>query len=300
MTAIAAEQTRHSRKPAGAAVGIPPRQVDFRHDPTGKRYFYADNGFATLFFATLSGIFPPGERFFMDSVRHYRHRIKDPTLQAQISGFIGQEAIHGREHERLNAFFTEQNIPVHYAERGVKIGLGILRRFSAEQQLACTIFMEHFTALLGEQLLKDEAFRKGADPETMKIWMWHALEELEHKSVAYDVYQQVSGSRRHRMIAFPLVAVVLLPCILGALAAMVAADGQLTHWEDNRKGWRLLFNGRKGLISRFLPKMLDFLKPDFHPDDHDTDALVREWREKLFGEQGTLNDEFRNRQALSA
>ncbi len=132
---------------AGASVGIPPRNIKFSHDYySARRYPIADNAFASSVIAVLSGIFPPGERFFVESVRHFRDQITDPELKAQVSGFIGQEALHGREHERLNAIFSDMGIRVDFAEKGVKMGLSILERFSPEQQLACTIFMEHFTA----------------------------------------------------------------------------------------------------------------------------------------------------------
>ena len=99
-----------TRKLGGASVGIPPRQLNFRLPDEPPRYPVANNATATTFIAVLSGFFPPGERFFMESVRHFRDQISDPHLKAQVSGFMGQEAIHGREHERLNAMLIGQGI----------------------------------------------------------------------------------------------------------------------------------------------------------------------------------------------
>lgn len=285
------------RKPAGTAVGIPPRQMDFRFPPNSRRYFFDDNGFSTLFFATLSGFFPPGERFFMDSVRHYRHQIKGESLKAAISGFMGQEAIHGREHERLNELLSSRGIRVGMAESSVKMALGVLRRFSPAQQLACTTFMEHFTALFAEELLTNQRFRDKVDPQLLHLWTWHAMEELEHKSVAYDVYQQVSASYAHRVMAVPLTAVALVPAVVASMVYLLNADGELFNGAENARGWKMLLS-KRGFIARFMPKMGDFLRRDFHPDDHKTDALVAQWREKLFGDGGALLDEFKNRTAL--
>ncbi|MDQ8036784.1 MAG: metal-dependent hydrolase [Pedobacter sp.] len=282
---------------AGATVGIPPRQMDFRFPADSRRYFFDDNAFASMFFATLSGFFPPGERFFVESVRHYRDRISDPVMKAKISGFIGQEAIHGREHDRLNEMLTRRGIKVWFADRAVKVGLGFLEKFSPSQQLACTIFMEHFTALLAEQLLTDERFRARADAEIIPLWMWHAVEELEHKAVAYDVYQQVSGSYAHRVLAVPLTAVALTPMVVASMAWLLNAEGQIFNREDRARGWKFLF-ARRGFVARIMPKMGDFLARDFHPDNHDTTALVQEWQDKLFGPNGRLLEEFRNREAL--
>lgn len=299
MTLTAPVMTSQPRKLAGATVGIPPRQMEFRQLAQGSRYFYDDNATATLFFALLSAIFPPGEEFFMDTVRHYRSRVTDPVLKAKISGFIGQEAIHTREHERLNALLEARGIDVQTAQKGVAAALKLLEKLPPRQQLACTAFMEHFTALLGEQLLNDANFRAKADPEMIGLWQWHALEELEHKSVAFEVYELVGNRRAERLLAYPLVALALLPPILGSWAWMVAKEGKLRDRRDIRRGLTLLL-GKQGFVTRILPRMGLFARVDFHPNRHDTAALERDWRERLFGADGMLNAELRNREALAA
>lgn len=283
-----------ARRPlAGASVGIPPRNLKFQHDYlSSQRYPVAGNPFATAVIGVLSGIFPPGERFFVESVRHFRDRITDPELQAKVSGFIGQEALHGREHERLNEIFQASGLRVDIAERAVTLGLQVLTRFSPEQQLACTILMEHFTAIFGETFLRDRRFREQLDPEALKLWTWHALEELEHKSVAYDVYTQVSNSYRLKVQAVPLVLVTVLPAILGSLVAILAKDGQLKrHLLPAHARGAAMFFGRHGLF-RYMPRRLPhFLQRHFHPDQDDTRALEAQWRETLFGEQALLAQE---------
>ena len=279
---------------AGASVGIPPRNIKFSHDYySARRYPIADNAFASSVIAVLSGIFPPGERFFVESVRHFRDQITDPELKAQVSGFIGQEALHGREHERLNAIFSDMGIRVDFAEKGVKMGLSILEHFSPEQQLACTIFMEHFTAIFGESFLQHRQFREACEPEALKLWTWHALEELEHKSVAYDVYTQVSNNWRLKLQAGPLVVAALLPGIIGSLVAIMAHDNQLQkrHIKSHLKGAAMIF-GKHGLLKHVPRRMPDFFKKDFHPSQDDTRALEQQWRENLFGTQGLLSDNY--------
>lgn len=288
-----------SRRTSGASVGIPPRQMEFRIPKGSARHaFFNQNVLASSLFVVFSGIFPPGERFFMESVRRYRDEITDPVLKAKISGFMGQEALHGREHERLNEFFAARGIDVAVPERMIRIGLGLLERLPASQQLACTTFMEHFTAFLAEQWLTDENFKRTSDPEMLKLWYWHALEELEHKSVAYDVFVQVSNSRAERLLAGPLVVAALLPGIAASWAWLVARDDERLNVREHASGLRKLF-GRGGFISSILPRMPEFVRPDFHPDQHDTRALEQQWRDRLFGSEGELLDEFRNREVLS-
>jgi predicted metal-dependent hydrolase len=244
----------------------------------------------------LSGFFPPGERYFMDSVRHFRDRVTDKEQRAAISGFMGQEAIHGREHERLNELLAERGFDMRTPERFVKIGLKVLEMLPPSTKLAATTFMEHFTALLAEQLLEDKDFQGLADPEMIKIWQWHALEELEHKSVAYDVYELVGNRYSERVAATAASLVVLLPMLGVTWAWMLARDGKLGSIKDNAKGLNMLF-GRKGFVSKILPRLPEFTQRHFHPGNHDTRHLEQAWRERLFAEGGELFDVYKNRVA---
>ena len=280
----------------GASVGIPPRHIDFNFPQSIPKYFYAGNATATTFFAMLSGFFPPGERYFMDSVRHFRDRVTDKEQRAAISGFMGQEAIHGREHERLNELLAERGFDMRTPERFVKIGLKVLEMLPPSTKLAATTFMEHFTALLAEQLLEDKDFQGLADPEMIKIWQWHALEELEHKSVAYDVYELVGNRYSERVAATAASLVVLLPMLGVTWAWMLARDGKLGSIKDNAKGLNMLF-GHKGFVSKILPRLPEFTQRHFHPGNHDTRHLEQAWRERLFAEGGELFDVYKNRVA---
>ena len=166
-----------SNVPDSASVGVPPRNMVFDHGAGQNRLpFFDGNVLTNAMFVVFSGVFPDGERFFLDSVRAFRKDIEDPTLKARVSGFIGQEALHGREHERLNKLFAERGLAVAVPERLIHAALAVLKRAPKRQQLAATIFMEHFTAALAEQWLTDERFHASTEPEAMKLWLWHAVE----------------------------------------------------------------------------------------------------------------------------
>lgn len=285
------------RQPAGARVGIPPRQMDFRMGAT-KHYFYDDNATATLFFAMLSSWFPPGERFFMDSVRNFRDIVKDARLKDQVSGFMGQEAIHGREHDKLNELLEQRGIDLSFPVVAVKLGLGVLTYLPNSTQIAATTFMEHFTALLAEELLENPQFAEKADPEMIKLWQWHAFEELEHKAVAYDVYELVGNSRIERTAAAAAVVVTLVPAVFVSWAWLVAREGKATDIKDISKGLNLLF-GRQGFVTGVLPKLPLFLAKRFHPAQHDTTALEAKWAKLMFGDDGFLNTYFKNRSSVT-
>jgi predicted metal-dependent hydrolase len=277
-------------------VGIPPRQLDFQLSDSMSRWFYDGNATATLFIVMLSASFPPGEQFFVRSVNQFRAVVTDSTLRAQVAGFTGQEVIHSREHDRLNAAIAARRIDARMPERAVAAAIWLIDRLPARFRLACTAQAEHLTALLAEEILAGESFRARMDPELVEMWLWHALEELEHKSVSYDVYDVVGNRRLERLLAEPVLLVTVGVAALGGWAYLLASTGTWRRPSDLRRGAGLLF-GSDGLVGCIWSKLKQFREPEFHPARHDTTALERHWREVLFGERGSLNDQLRRRPA---
>jgi len=288
-----------STKLTGAKVGVPTRNIEFKYPDNMPRYFtYNGSVLGTTMLAVFSAIFPPGERFFVETVRRFRDQAGDDILAAKISGFIGQESIHGREHERLNEWFLAQGFDMKTSEAVVNAGLWFFERFSPTQQLACTAFMEHFTANLGEQWLTNEEFRSSSHPEMLKLWSWHAIEELEHKDVAYDLLQRVSENEHlERILALPIVLVGLLPSLFGVWAYLVAREGKFFDFERNPKDFWALFKPG-GFLTNCLVALPQFFAKDFHPNQQDTADLVADFRRRYFSEDGELSEEFKNRAAV--
>ena len=274
------------------ALGIPPRRLDMRFDAQEmERYWYGQDPFLTLFWGSLSLLFPEGERFFVAAVRHYRDQIQDPQLLTDIAGFIAQEAMHTREHEALNAMLNQQHLPAAEIDAQLhKLLAWVTRLTSPRLRLAATCALEHYTALMGEQLLRDQRHQHMADAKMLPLWLWHALEETEHKTVAYDVYEQTGGGYALRVGTMALTTVVFVAFTTYTQVRMLQADGQLSKVRQNLRGLNYLF-GPRGLFLGLSGKFLDYFKPGFHPRQHDTDALVESWRERLFGAQGLLRDQ---------
>lgn len=282
------------RRLQGADVGIPPRQLDFALPDELAPWAYADNATATLFLAMLSAAFPPGEDFFVRSVVAFRDRVRDEGLRARVAGFTAQEVIHSREHDRLNEVFVRRGFPVGVPEKAIATALRVLERTSARQQLACTALMEHFTAVLAEDILSTDEFRERVHADIAELWLWHALEELEHKSVTYEVYEVIGTSQRERDRAVPLVLGTVGVAALFGWAYLLVQQGIWRRPADLREGWRLMF-GRDQFLRRVLGRMPVFNHPRFHPDRHDTRALEQRWREILFGSSGSLTGQLRAR-----
>jgi predicted metal-dependent hydrolase len=140
---------------------------------------------AANFFDSLSALFPQGERFFIQSVRHFRDVVPD-DIARDVRAFIAQEAIHTREHQMFNDQVTAAGFQIHTLEARTEHELSEVKRKSALKQLAFTVGLEHFTAALANQILCDDRLLENAPMETARMWRWHAAEEIEHKAVAFD------------------------------------------------------------------------------------------------------------------
>jgi hypothetical protein len=225
------------------------------------------------FFNVMSIFFPAGERFFIDSVRHYRDRIKSEELKKAVTGFIGQEAMHGREHEEYNAALDSVGLPASRLERWVIGLLNFVKKYvPARGRLAATIALEHFTAILADILLREPEVLKGADPRFAALWRWHALEETEHKAVAYDVYQEVMGTgvRAYLLRVGAMISSTILfwSFIIPFHFVLVVKDGGLF----DLRGWWMLFRGHwlfPGTLRRIMPAYFSYFRPGFHPWQHD-------------------------------
>jgi uncharacterized protein len=272
---------------------VPTRRISFEESLRDlPKHFAADGDLiASHIAASLSAVFPDGEDFFVRSVRNYRDRITDPELKRQVAGFIGQEAMHGREHRMLNDRLAELGYPTKTFERITKKGLAVRERFlPPASNLAATAALEHFTATLAELVLSDQETRDlfGHD-EVRNLFLWHALEESEHKAVAFDVYKAVGGTERMRVWTMKAIRVGFVVGMTVQVVVSLLGDKATYKRGNLRRSLRRLRTSP--LLRRELWEQLkDYDRPDFHPDDRDTDGLLAEWRETLFGEQGTLND----------
>ena len=182
---------------------VPTRRMSFEESMQDlPRHFAADGDLISgHVIMALSSVFPDGEDYFVRSVRHYRDQITDPALKRQVAGFIGQEAVHGREHRVFNDRLAELGYPTKQYEKFTKVGLRFRERILPPMSnLAATAALEHFTATLAELVLTSEEIRAlmGADA-VRDLFVWHALEESEHKAVAFDVYKAVGGGERLRV-----------------------------------------------------------------------------------------------------
>jgi predicted metal-dependent hydrolase len=272
---------------------IPTRRVSFEESLRDlPRHFASDDDLILSHLAAgLSAVFPDGEDFFVRSVRHYRGRITDPDLKAQVNGFIGQESMHGREHRVLNDRLADLGYPTKTFERLTDRGLRFREKVAPPiANLAATAALEHFTATLAELVLTSEEVRGLFGNDQLRdLFLWHALEESEHKAVSFDVYKAVGGSERMRVWTMKSLRYGFVIGMAIQVVISMLGDRETYRPGRVRRSWRRF--RRSPLVSREVWEQLkDYERADFHPNDRDNGALVAEWREVLFGSDGALLD----------
>jgi predicted metal-dependent hydrolase len=258
------------------------RRMDFSLDSSKlPKYWYAESPSLTHFFNALSAVFPEGEKYFIDSVRAFESAVRDPRLTAQVREFTRQEGHHNLHHRHFNRLVQAMGVSMdRCAEMGMRILERSRRRDSELKQLAMTVAFEHFTALMGDWLLHNaEKHSEDVHPAAAPLWMWHAVEETEHKAVAYDVYQAAGGGYWLRVLAMVRATANFIPRIHHMQVLLLREDPTPVSVRDLLRCAQYLY-GRGGLISALLPGYLRYFRPDFHPWQDDNSELIAAWQAK--------------------
>ncbi len=260
-----------------ADLAIHPRDIAFGRQSPPPRCWLDGDPIATAFFNALSASFPQGERFFMDAVRRYRSAAS-PKLGEQIQAFIAQEAVHSREHLVFNNAVAARGFDFGRIDTYLKNRFDFGRTLPPLNQLCATIALEHFTAILAHALLSHGDDLAGAPAELKRMWQWHAIEEIEHKAVAFDTFlaatERFSPFRRWqlRCVSMALTTIMFFQFVGFGVREFFRQTGI-----DNLRSWRSLFRYlwiRPGLMQRAAPSYFAYYKPGFHPWRVDDRALI--------------------------
>lgn len=252
------------------------RDNRFNRDKAPSRWWTGE-AFGTAWFNALSATFPRGEAFFIEAVKAHREGVP-PKLEAEIRAFIKQEINHTREHIAFNKHGIDAGYDFDKMDKRVEELLALTKDRPVIVNLASTIALEHFTAMMANEFLANPHHFEGADEEVANMWRWHAIEEIEHKGVAYDTYLHAtkdwSGWRRWKLRA------LMMMIITFNFLRHRTQDAVMLLAQDGITGWRARWGLFKylvvspGVLRRIFPSWLSYFKPGFHPWDHDDRALI--------------------------
>ncbi len=258
------------------------RAPHFNFNDTIPRHWFAQSPVATHLANSLNLIFPMGERFFVRSVHHYMNQIDDPALLADIRGFMGQEGRHASEHQR---FFDVLRAQGYEIDTFLKVYEALAYRFlekifGPKMRLSTTAACEHFTAMFAERALSEDFIKTEAHPILRDLLMWHAAEELEHKTVAFDVLQKVDSSYALRMAGLLMATTTLTGFWMAGTAMLLAQEEKgsgtkvLRHFAHGIQSGRI---GRGNMLKAFI----GYMRPGFHPNDIDNFHLAQGYLDQL-------------------
>lgn len=268
---------------------VPIRHMKFDFDPQQIDYkFYMNAELASAYFASLSIFLTYGEDLVIDTARYHRNLIQDPLLKQRVTSLIGQEALHSKLHEELNDAFLQVDLPVKLFRTwaGWVFDYGF-NRLPQPMKLSLMAAIEHFTAVLAEYMMNHEAiFFTSQDEKQRAIWMWHMLEESEHKDIAFDVFQTLSNNYALRIAGF-FPALITILVLISAASLLVPFYRNpknlisLSYWQDMHRSVGLIFGLKDGVYGSSIRHIFDYLRPDFHPNDHDTSVFLAYYKQRL-------------------
>jgi len=276
---VPSDRSPQSRTPEDVDVKL--RRMKFAMASGVPRHWARGNKFLTHFFNSMSVIFPEGEKFFIDAVRHYRSEVSG-KLAEDVKGFIAQEAIHSREHHHLNQLIDRERYPVVTIEQSIRDRVTFARSRGPMRMLIATIALEHFTAMMADAHARHQDLFDNADPGIERMWRWHAMEETEHKAVAYDVFIHVtrdwSPIKRYlrRTITMAMISYLFTRNITHYASLLLEADGYSR--KDAIKAVKRYVWKTPGLFTRNAKTYFAWYRPGFHPWDEDNRALVATWK----------------------
>lgn len=246
-------------------------------DAKPQRHWVRADPFATAFFNALSAVFPHGETFMIRSMAAWEGRLP-PRLGSEVTAFIEQEAGHSREHVAMNRVLIEAGYDVEPLERKIKAFVRFFENSSDMTKLTATMCIEHFTAIVAAEVLKNPAHLDGANDELRELWLWHAVEEVEHKGVAYDVWAYAARDWN------PVKRYLLRNAAMFAVTASFFINRSLGQIELLRQDGYAFFPALKGIMRsgfgkggigrNVLGRWASFFRPNFHPWDHDDRHLL--------------------------
>jgi len=241
------------------------------------RWWHSNDPVATAWYNSVSASLPRGEAFFIDTMRMFRDQVP-PKIAEEMKAFSTQEINHTREHVAFNRLVSDHGYNVESIDQGIQTMLELTEGRPKEFNLAITIALEHFAAIISHHLLSDPVYLDGADPVAADIWRWHATEEIEHKGITYDVWLHATKdwSRWRRYRVKTLIAMLITKKYFGNRIRDAIGLLEQDGFTPRQAKWKLyaFLWWKPGMMRRMFGAWAKILMPGFHPWKLDDRALI--------------------------
>lgn len=243
------------------------RRPHFEFEEPLRTLWHGENYFKTALFNSFSFLAPVGEKYVIDSASVYQSEVKDPELMEQLNILIAQESTHRLYHLKYNKIVCEQRgyVLEEFEEKMHEHDKWAEENLSPLEHLATAVAFEHITALIATGQMKNKNWFKGANTEISDFWAWHAIEEIEHRSAAHELYKYMGGKNRTLHLLMLGVTFRFFQYVFRNIGIMRKRDGKsfLKVWPAGL--WYLF--GPMGTLTRLIPRYFSFFRGSFSPDN---------------------------------
>lgn len=258
---------------------IEPRHLQFTLSQNPDKYWHSASDIKTYHFNALAIFLPQLEKMLVLSLKKGLRDVTCPTLRAEVASLVAQEAIHGRAFQRYSEqlVFQYYDCPKQYSLwffRGLAV---ILNKISNTFHYALSAAGEHFTAIAADLFLRDPQWFEQVPAEHSAIWRWHCIEEIEHQSVAFDVYQSVNGNYFMRILGMLVMSLFFILLYIKPIWFMMKQDNKHKSRSFYQRALQYYW-GKKGLVRALWKSYCAYFKPSFHPSQQQNEHLITQWK----------------------
>ena len=256
------------------------------------RYWFDNSPFKTHYLNAISIIIPAAENVVIHVIKETRPLLTDPVLKEQVGEMLAQENWHSFSHRKYNEWLTRIGLPapelaVQYIHGVQHIKYYVDKYIGQKVWLPLVICGEHMFSATMEYFLERPKLLAQMHPHFRQAWVWHFLEELEHKGSSMDMWndtKHIYNYKRWRIhVAFALYMIRFKVRHFGMVVKLLKHDKQLWKWKTFKDAAVFLFGWDGINVQTFLP-LIKIFKPNFHPWDHDTRYLLTQYA-KIAGEE---------------
>lgn len=247
-------------------------------DKSFPKYWNDNSPFKSHFLNALSITLPDCEKFFIDTIIPYSKKVTDPQTLAEVKEFVKQESHHRHAHKKYNNWLKDQGLPVDQLQHSQnRMWLIANKHISQSNRLALTICVEHITVVYASVFLENRKILQDMHPHFEEIWRWHALEEIEHKAVAMNIWNTYEKNNLRKNLVMMIVLPTYMWYVGKNTLVFLYFDKQLFKWQTLKDGFHFFFNKDTGLLRKSLIPWFEFMKKDFHPNDQDHSNILEEY-----------------------
>jgi predicted metal-dependent hydrolase len=263
------------------------------------KYWFDNSPLKTHYMNAVSIITPVSELAVIHTLKDIKEYIKDPELKAQITTMIAQESWHSFSHKKYNEWLESQGIAANemayehlmkiqkrkkFAEKYIKFCEKYFQKKNLSGWLPGLVSGEHNAAVHIEYFLERPYLLEQMHPHFRQAWVWHFIEELEHKGTAMDAWNDTKeyfNRRKWKLnLIFAFISVQNNYIFFKYMIKMLSADKQLWKWKTLKDGLSF-FLGKDGLYIKIAGPLLSVFGKNWHPWNKDTRYLIERYQKIL-------------------